>query len=468
MRFFLPIAAIVLISCATQAQPTHQIGNTTLTETNLVTGIFVPWEILWGPDDHIWCTERRGKILRIEPQSGNVQEVLDLMSTVNVGQGSSGERGMMGMAMHPDWENTPRVFVVHNYVAAGGSHRVRLVAFDWNGTALVNQQTLLENIHAGNIHSGSRLLITTDNKILMTTGDGGQTATSQNMNSTGGKTLRLNLDGSIPSDNPFPDSYVYSFGHRNAQGLCYGPNGIIYSSEHGPNVSDEFNIILEGRNYGWPNVEGACNTAAEITFCEANNVVEPLAEWSPCVAVNGIEYYNHPAIPEWQNSVLMAVLGGLGGQYKRLTVLHMSADGQSVESQEHFFQSFGQRLRDVCVNPYTGAVYIATNGSSYPGAGPNMIKEFRNMAYNSVHVPNKPTQTIEVFPNPSSDRVTFTFSKSFVNMPYEIINFNGQTAKQGRITGEQMTFDKAQLPAGTYFLRAVSPKGMMTRTFIMQ
>jgi len=114
------------------------------------------------------------------------------------------------------------------------------------------------------------------------------------------KILRLNVDGSVPADNPDNTSLVYSWGHRNAQGLCLGPNGLIYSSEHGQNSNDEFNIIEEGRNYGWPEVEGFCDQSGELDACAELDVKEPLQTWSPCIAVNGIEYYNHPAIPEWQ------------------------------------------------------------------------------------------------------------------------------------------------------------------------
>ena len=122
------------------------------------------------------------------------------------------------------------------------------------------------------------------------------------------------------------------------------------------------------------------------TFCETNNVPEPLRTWSPCAAVNDVIYYDHPAIPEWQGSVLMAVLGGfqdpVGG---RLNVLHMSDDGLTLESDEYFFDEFNQRIRDVAVNPYTGAMYLALNGPSYTGNGPNLIKEFRPTATDAVN-----------------------------------------------------------------------------------
>ena len=137
----------------------------------------------------------------------------------------------------------------------------------------MNEEVLL-SLPAAGIHNGSRLLVLPDNTLLMSTGDKGDGgSSSQNFNSLNGKILRLNLDGSIPADNPTAGSYVYSMGHRNPQGLAMGPNGLIYSSEHGQSNNDEVNIIQPGRNYGWPNVEGVCNTSSENSFCVANNVV---------------------------------------------------------------------------------------------------------------------------------------------------------------------------------------------------
>ena len=142
----------------------------------------------------------------------------------------------------------------------------------------------------------------------MTTGDAQQQPQAQNPASLNGKILRLNLDGTIPANNPTPGSPVYTLGHRNPQGLVQLPNGRIYSSEHGPNNDDEINQIEAGRNYGWPNVEGYCDLPAEATFCAANNVREPLTVWTPTIAPAGLTYYDHPAIPGWRGSLLLAVL----------------------------------------------------------------------------------------------------------------------------------------------------------------
>ena len=455
------LAACILFATGT-AQTTWNLEETVLTEYDLVTGVNIPWELLWGPDDMLWCTTRHGDVLHIDPVTGAYQIVLSIDVF-----GGSGEPGLLGMAMHPNWNVTPQVFLVYTSGSGWSNAEERLSVFDWNGVGLVNEQVLL-TVDAGGIHNGSRLLMLSDNTLLMSTGDTGDGgASSQNSNSNNGKILRVNLDGSIPDDNPDPSSHVYSLGHRNSQGLCLGPNGIIYSSEHGQSNWDEFNIIEPGRNYGWPNVEGECNTASEQAFCEANNVAEPLKTWSPCIAVNGIEYYNHPAIPEWQGSVLMAVLGGLSGQYERLSVLHMSADGLAVESEDQFFASFNQRVRDVAINPYTGSVYLAFNGPQYPGSGPNTIKEFRPTGTNGVMSSHDAERGLDVFPNPATDLIQFQVAPIWSNRPFQLHHANGTLARTGTLVNG-MALDVSTLSQGTYILSTENGQGtQLTRLVVV-
>jgi len=461
------------------AQTTWQVGNTTLTESDLVTGVNLPWEILWGPDDYIWCTLRTGSVIHIDPNTGSYTTVL----TKTVPYNGQSEPGMLGMAMHPDWVNTPKVYLVYNYTQ-GNNIKERLSVFDWDGANLVNEQILIDAIPGYANHNGSRLLISPDGKLLMTTGDtangypyvgNSSTYISQDTSLINGKILRINLDGSIPSDNPFPDSYIYTFGNRNPQGLCIGPNNMIYESEHGQNNSDEFNLVEAGRNYGWPLVEGACNTTSEQTFCAANNVREPLLEWSPCRAVNGIEWYHHPAIPEWNNCILMAVLGGLtsGGTpspWHRLSVIHLSPDGLTAtctDATDTYFVGLNKRLRDICVNPYTGALYVALNGTAYPGSGPNIIKEFRNMAYQAV--PNiEAEQRVSLFPNPTSEILNMKFATDQLGGVYSIYGFNGMLVKQGKINSSTMQVDAKEWSKGSYFIVVESLIGTTTKTFIVQ
>ncbi|PCJ81494.1 MAG: hypothetical protein COA49_05215 [Bacteroidetes bacterium] len=446
------------------AQTQWDIEGTILTEFDLVTGLQVPWEILWGPDDMIWATTRPGDVIRIDPETGSYTNVLN----VSVYGGNGSEAGLLGMAMHPDWANTPKVYLVYNTGTSWSNASERLSVFDWDGSQLVNEEVLL-TIDGGGIHNGSRLLVLPDNTLLMSTGDTGDGGvSSQNLNVNNGKMLRLNLDGSIPSDNPWPGSYVYSWGHRNSQGLCLGPDGTIYSSEHGQSYWDEFNIIEAGRNYGWPNVEGTCNNASEIAFCEEFNVREPLRTWAPCVAVNGIEYYDHPAIPAWNNCILLSVLGGLGGQYERLSILHLSEDGLSVDAEDQYFSEFNQRVRDIAVNPNTGAVYMALNGPSYPGYGPNIIKEFRPGVFDNISSISEDLVDALIYPNPASEIINIEVSDALIGGSFDIIDYNGRIVTTGNISSKNVQTNVSDLAKGSYYLLIQIGSQFITRTFTLQ
>ena len=309
------------------------------------------WEILWGPDDHIWYTERNGKISKVNPANGSVV----FSATVSDVQ-SNNEGGLLGMALHPDFLSNGLLYVVYNYDGNNG-YREKLVRFRLNNNALTDPTTLIDNIPASSIHNGSRVRIENDgpgHKIYFTTGDAANGSNSQDVNSRNGKVLRLNLDGSIPSDNPIAGNPMWSYGHRNAQGLIY-VNNKWYSSEHGPSIEDELNIVLKGRNYGWPQVNGPCD-GGEVNFCNSNDVVEPI--WSSgnnTNAVCGIDYYNHDRIPQWKNSILMTTL-----KDQTLIQLKLSNDGNSVVSTSAFYRNQFGRLRDVCVSP-GGRVYICTS-----------------------------------------------------------------------------------------------------------
>ncbi|MEM9820966.1 MAG: PQQ-dependent sugar dehydrogenase [Bacteroidota bacterium] len=462
---FLFLLALFLSNWS-QAQTTISLDNTTLTEREVAVGIQVPWEILWGPDDHIWVTEKRGQVLRIDPENGNVTTVLNIQNLVD----SGAEPGLLGMALHPDFTNTPLVYLVYNYLVGGFNTQERLVSYSWDGNTLNNPTILLDGIDGGGIHNGSRLLISNDQKILMTTGDVGSGNLSQNMNSLNGKLLRINLDGSIPTDNPDPDSYIFSYGHRNAQGLTYGPNGQLYSSEHGAQSSDEFNLIEVDRNYGWPTVQGACNTSSEINFCNAFNVREPLREWTPCVAVNGLEFYDHPAIPEWQGSMLMAVLGGFV-QDPRVSVLHFNSDGTEVVGEDQYFTSFG-RIRDLCVNPHNGAVYFATNGAWYPSTGPNRIIEYRNLDFmtTSTEDPESSKAFVNIYPNPvqQNENLTIAISERFIGHTLQLIHYNGKLVTQRKIEGPMIELSTEGLTPGAYYIKASDDSGHISKTVMIK
>lgn len=318
----------------------------------LSSGLVHPWEMIYGPDQQIWITERPGRISRVDPKSGKVTLLHTITEVV-----SNGEGGLLGMALHPNFSASPWVYVVYNY-ESGGSYREKVVRFSYANGTLSSAFTIIDQIPAASIHNGSRLLISSDQKLMISTGDASNSANAQNRNSLSGKILRLNLDGSIPADNPIAGNPLWSFGHRNPQGLIQVGDK-IYSSEHGASSNDEINLIVKGRNYGWPNVEGFCNTTAEQSFCSTNNVAEPLFAWTPTIATSAISYYNSDYIPQWKNSLLLVSL-----KASRLTQLSLNPAGDKItEAKDFLINEFG-RLRAICQSPEWKIYIASSNGNN--------------------------------------------------------------------------------------------------------
>lgn len=328
-------------------------NNETKTDSvkTVLAGLNFPWEILWSKDNHIWMTERGGKISKIDPATGKI-----IFSTSIAEVVSNNEGGLLGMVQHPDFLTNGLFYVVYDYNTTG-EYWEKMVQLKFENGTIKPVKTIIENIPASSIHNGSRLWITNETTphIFMTTGDASVQPNAQSTTSVSGKVLRFNLDGTIPADNPFAGSPVWSYGHRNQQGLVVA-NGIMYASEHGPDTEDEINIVEKNRNYGWPTVKGPCNEPAEKTFCAANNVKEPIwSSGSSTLAVCGLDYYNKSLIPDWQNSLLMCTLKDAS-----LRVLTLSKDGLSITNQYTFFKNRFGRLRDICISP-AGKVYLCTS-----------------------------------------------------------------------------------------------------------
>jgi glucose/arabinose dehydrogenase len=352
-------------ACDDESTPPDGIVPPGLRAETLVSGLDTPWDLVWGPDGMIWVSERGGRISRVDPQSGQLTAVGQLTVTEN------GESGLMGIALHPDFTSQPYVYAVHSYVSGG--IRNRLVRARYDAGALGPPTMLLDNIPGATFHDGSRLAIGPDQLLYMSTGDGGSPSLAQDQGSLAGKILRLTLDGAPAAGNPFGTA-VYSFGHRNPQGLVFNAaSGVLYSTEHGPNDNDEVNRILAGRNYGWPDVHGFCDndvSSQEQAFCQANNVVEPLAAWTPTIAPSGADFYDANLIPGWRGSLLFTSL-----KDETLYRLTFASDGVTVTSTERFYTGHFGRLRDVLVGP-RGEVYLATSnrdGRGSPAIGDDRI-----------------------------------------------------------------------------------------------
>ncbi len=439
------------------ALTTFPVGSTTVTVSALTSNLTTVWELLWGPDNYLWMSERGGRISRVDPASG---QVLPLLTLPDVTQ--TGESGLLGLALTAaPTTGSYWLFVVYNYTDQGAL-KEKLVRYTYANGAVGSPTVLLGNINATTTHSGSRLLVLADGTLLMTTGDAQQQPQAQSTASLNGKILRLNLDGTIPTSNPIAGSPVFTYGHRNPQGLVQLPNGRIYSSEHGPNNDDEINRIEAGRNYGWPNVEGYCDLPAEATFCAANNVREPLTTWTPTVAPAGLTYYDHPAIPGWRGSLLLGTLGG-----GRLMQLTLDASGLTIPTRTNFLSGFG-RLRAICVSPQ-GKVYIGTSnrdGRGLPAATDDRILVLENRAYVGSATRAAAAAAFELYPNPARRQTVVQLAAPASSLT--VRDLLGRVVLTAQPAGLRATLELAGLRAGTYFVQATGPAGHATRKLVVE
>ena len=265
---------------ATQATPASAAH---FAKRVVTTNLANPFQIVWGPDDYLWITERTaGRVTRVRPSDGSSTVAITIGDILADGPG-----GLLGMALDPGLlkgTGDDYVYVAYTYDADADPAKVvgrtKIVRFTYDPRthALGGARDILTNLPAGNDHQGGRIAFGPDRKLYFTIGDMGanQLANFCNVNHAQdlptaamlrtrdwslyvGKVLRLDLDGSIPADNPTiagVKSHIYSYGHRNPQGLVFAPDGKLYESEHGPNTDDEVNLIRAGRNYGWPHIAG--------------------------------------------------------------------------------------------------------------------------------------------------------------------------------------------------------------------
>lgn len=317
----------------------------------IASGLDVPWEIAWGPDDMIWISEQKGIVSRIDPSTGKKHIILQIKDVWHLRTA-----GLLGMALHPDMKRYPYVFLNYTFLR-DDKPLSRLVRYTWKQDTLINPKVLME-IAANNGHSGSRLAFSRG-KLFWATGDAASTTFAQDLNSPNGKILRLNIDGSIPADNPVKGSPVWAMGFRNIQGMVFSGNGKLYTSEHGDATDDEVNLIEKLKNYGWPIIQGFADNPKELASAKNTIYAEPMQAWTPTIGPAGIDYYSRGNISQWSNSLLMVSLKG-----KSLRSLKLDASGNKIVDEEIFLESEYGRLRDLCISP-AGDVYVSTSNRDW-------------------------------------------------------------------------------------------------------
>jgi PQQ-dependent dehydrogenase (s-GDH family) len=455
-RVAILVAATLALAFPALAQDTPEAavtGTKQFEQKVLATGLEGPWEITWGPDDWLWVTERTGgKITRVNPADGTAQVAIKIDAVSAPG----GQDGLLGLALDPGLlkgTGNDYVYTSYTYVdkSLGGIpwvkdpfspyhdlfvKIVRLTYDEATGT-LKDPVDLIAGIPAKNDHNSGRLKFGPDKTLYYTIGDGGKDQlgnwcipiesqrlpTAEEIGASNwmayqGKTLRLNLDGSIPADNPEINgvkSHVWTYGHRNAQGIDFGPDGTLYASEQGPKTDDEVNVLVSGGNYGWPHVVGyqddkayqyarwadATTPCEQLRFSDIQidpsvpvedetSWTEPFnppiatlftvpSDWDftdpackgmdficwPTVATSSMQAYFPEAgqgIPGWERSLLITTLKR-GSIYR----VPLAEDGKTVAGPiERYFQS-ENRLRDMALSPDMKTMYVATDVSGLVG-----------------------------------------------------------------------------------------------------
>lgn len=318
--------------------------------------LLVPWAIDISNEGKLYFTERSGAIKVIE--NGKLRP--DPLIIFRGAFTSVGEGGLMGIALDPNFSQNRYMYVMHTYAEGNRLYNRVLRLVENNNRAFINK-VLLEKIPGGRIHDGGRIKIGPDEKLYITTGDAGDAELAQDPKSLAGKILRIELDGTIPSDNPIANSPVYSLGHRNSQGLAWDSKNVLYASEHGQTAHDEINIIVPGANYGWPLFQGD-EDSTEV------KIQKPLLHsgddtWAP----SGITFVNQGP---WKGKLLVATLRG-----ERLLGITLNGNGTVVKNVEPWFNKEYGRLRDV-IQGKDGSIYIATNnrdGRGTPKVGDDKI-----------------------------------------------------------------------------------------------
>jgi glucose/arabinose dehydrogenase len=313
----------------------------------VVTNLEIPWSMAFAPDGRLFVTERPGRVRIIDIATRSSELALTLDDVYR-----EGEAGLLGLALDPQFAQTRFVYLYYSARAGSGAVN-RVVRYREAGARLGERVVLLDGIPAAQIHDGGRIRFGPDGLLYVTAGDAANTNLAQDVGSLAGKILRITRDGTTPRENPF-GSPIYSYGHRNPQGLDWHPaTGALWAVEHGNVGNDEVNVINAGANYGWPRIEGSQTMAGMQT---------PVTFYNPAIAPSGTSFYRGDRFPRFVNNVFTGTLRGTH-------LLRLIPDGSAprIASQEVLLNGRFGRLRDVVSGP-DGLLYLCTNNRDGRGS----------------------------------------------------------------------------------------------------
>jgi aldose sugar dehydrogenase len=316
----------------------------------------VPWAMQFAPDGRLFVSERVGYVLIVNTVTGMTDVALRIEGVF-----TSGEAGLLGLALDPAFAQNHFVYLYYSAATSQTTAVNRLMRYRESNSQLIEPVLLLDNVPAGQIHDGGRLKFGPDGFLYLTAGDAASQGLAQDVSSLAGKILRLNRDGTTAPGNRF-SSPVFSYGHRNPQGIDWHPTtGAMWSSEHGNVGNDEINTISSGLNFGWPRIEGSDTFPGMET---------PVTFFNPSIAPSGAAFYRGNRIPQFTNNLFVATLRGT-----HLLRLTLDDTGRRITGQERLLDGTFGRLRDVIMGP-DGNLYVCTNnrdGRGTPAVGDDRI-----------------------------------------------------------------------------------------------
>ena len=361
-NLYLTFAVLVISfsSCISQENPPliETPEQTKYGTEIIVDGIEVPWGMTFLSEKELLVTEKKGVLYRVS--NGNKTEVGGLPEVYKRGQG-----GLLDVAVHPDFKSNNLIYMtLSSHIEADKGGNTALYQAKLNANTLEDVKLLYKatpNTTKGQ-HWGSRIVFDDDGHLFFSVGDrGNRDVNPQDLKRDGGKIYRLNLDGSIPSDNPFINTdgakkAVFSYGHRNPQGMTVHPKtGEIWENEHGPKGGDEINIIQKGKNYGWPVITYGINYSGTPITDERSRpgMEQPFYYWVPSIAPSGMAFSSSRVYKKWKGDLFVGSL-----KFKYLE--HLVIKKGKVVKREKILNEIG-RIRNVKEGP-DGYLYIGVEG----------------------------------------------------------------------------------------------------------